>query len=39
MNDEELEAHKKKMDAMYYKHYKDPKAEDFVYDLEVSQPN
>ena len=35
MNNEELDTHKKKMDELYYKNYKDPKAKDFVYEIEV----
>ncbi len=38
LSDAELDAHKKKMDEVFFKHYKDPKAPDFVYDLEVSPP-
>ncbi len=34
LGDAELAAHKKKMDHMFYKNYKDPKSKDFVYDLE-----
>ena len=35
MSDEELEMHKKKMDTKFYQNYKDPKAKDFVYDIQV----
>ncbi len=35
MNDDELTAHKAKMDEGFYKHYKDPKSKNFVYDVEV----
>lgn len=35
LTDEELDAHKKKMDEMFYKNYRDPKAQGFVYDIEV----
>eukprot|EP01022_Parablepharisma_sp_SALTPOND_P033004 TRINITY_DN88025_c1_g1_i1.p4 TRINITY_DN88025_c1_g1~~TRINITY_DN88025_c1_g1_i1.p4 ORF type:complete len:198 (+),score=31.81 TRINITY_DN88025_c1_g1_i1:2250-2843(+) len=34
LDDNELAAHKKAMDQVFYKHYKDPKSKDFVYDLE-----
>eukprot|EP00826_Nyctotherus_ovalis_P023802 TRINITY_DN1830_c0_g1_i14.p1 TRINITY_DN1830_c0_g1~~TRINITY_DN1830_c0_g1_i14.p1 ORF type:complete len:167 (-),score=39.78 TRINITY_DN1830_c0_g1_i14:157-657(-) len=34
LDDEQLNQHKKKMDEVYFKNYKDPKAEGFVYDIE-----
>eukprot|EP00826_Nyctotherus_ovalis_P041110 TRINITY_DN4106_c0_g3_i1.p1 TRINITY_DN4106_c0_g3~~TRINITY_DN4106_c0_g3_i1.p1 ORF type:complete len:239 (-),score=67.18 TRINITY_DN4106_c0_g3_i1:82-798(-) len=39
LNNAELDAHKKKMDEAYYKNYRDPKAEDFIYDIEQEFPN
>ena len=36
---EELNKHKEYMDELYFKNYKDPKAKDFVYDIEVTAIN
>ena len=35
LNDEELDAHKKKMDEVFIKNAKDPNSKEFVYDLQV----
>lgn len=39
LSDEELKEHKKRMDEMYYKNYRDPKSKDFVYEIEVFLTN
>ena len=35
LEDNELQVYKTKMDEVYYKNYKDPKAKDFIYEIEV----
>ena len=39
LSDAELATHKKKMDEAYYKNFKDPKSENFIYDIEQEFPN
>ena len=39
LEDTALDAHKKKMDEVFYKHYQDPKSKEFVYELEKDFEN
>ena len=39
LGDDELAAHKKKMDEVFFKNFKDPKSKEFVYEIEVSHNN
>ena len=34
LGEDELAAHKKKMDEVFYKNYKDPQSKEFVYEVE-----